>query len=74
MTGRDPWAQVLTLGDQRFGILVGGPFDGRCYPLSGTPAQLAVPAPVSGAEPLRYVLRDGYYRFQEVATPERTAA
>jgi hypothetical protein len=28
-----PWAEVLTLGDTRFGVLVVGPFDGRCYPL-----------------------------------------
>jgi hypothetical protein len=73
-SARTPWAQVLTLGDQRFGILVGGPFDGRCYPLRGTPVSLLVPAPVVGADPVRYVLRDGYYRFQEVATPARSAA
>jgi hypothetical protein len=69
-----PWAEVLTLGDQRFGILVGGPFDGRCYPLSGTPTTLDVPGPVAGAATVRYVLRDGYYRHQEVASPERSAA
>src|SRR5205823_3095411 len=30
----EPWAQLLTLGDARFGILAGGPFDGRCYPIA----------------------------------------
>ena len=28
-----PRAEILTLGDTRFGVLAGGPFDGRCYPL-----------------------------------------
>jgi hypothetical protein len=68
-----PWAQVLTLGDQRFGILVGGPFDGRCFPLTGTPHTLDVPALVDGAPRVRYVLRDGYYRHDQEAT-ERSAA
>jgi hypothetical protein len=41
----EPWAQLLTLGDARFGILAGGPFDGRCYPLSEgpVPRELDVP-------------------------------
>jgi len=69
-----PWAQVLTLGDQRFGILVGGPFDGRFFPLTGTPPLLDVPGPVAGAAAVRYVLRNGYYRHQEVASPRRSAA
>jgi hypothetical protein len=69
-----PWAQVLTLGDQRFGILMGGPFDGRCYPLmDGTPAVLDVPGPEGPDQPrtVRYVLHEGFYRFAEEA---RTAA
>ncbi len=71
-----PWAQVLTLGDARFGILVGGPFDGRCYPLvDGTPSVLDVPgSEVAVPGTCRYVLRGGYYRFEEVATPQRPAA
>ncbi len=61
---RDPWVQVLTLGDARFGILVGGPFDGRCYPLPDpTPVSLDVPGPHEDSGSLRYVLREGYYRF-----------
>lgn len=68
-----PHAQVLTLGDQRFGILVGGPFDGRCYPLTGTPEVLEVPALLDGAPRIRYVLREGYYRHDQEAT-ERNAA
>src|SRR4051794_10254723 len=28
-----PWAEVLTLGDTRFGVPAGGPFAGRCSPL-----------------------------------------
>jgi len=63
---RQPWAEVLTLGDARFGILVGGPFDGRCYPLlDGTPAVLDVPGPQGDPAPgtVRYVLREGYYRY-----------
>jgi hypothetical protein len=61
---------VLTLGDTRFGILAGGPFDGRCYPLPDgeTPPVLDVPAPRPGAA-LRYVLRGGLYRFQRVERP-----
>ena len=69
---RQPWAEVLTLGDQRFAILAGGPFDGRCYPLmEGTPPVLDVPGPdVGGATPtLRYVLREGLYRYAEVQRP-----
>jgi hypothetical protein len=71
---RTTWAQVLTLGDQRFGILVGGPFDGRCFPLAGTPPVLDVPGIEPGSGPVRYVLRDGYYRHREVATTQRPAA
>lgn len=74
MRQRQPWAEVLTLGDTRFGVLAGGPFDGRCYPLPDgpTPEVLVVPGPGSGASaPLRYVLRDGLYRYQRA---ERTAA
>jgi len=70
----DPWAEVLTLGDTRFGVLAGGPFDGRCYPLPDgpTPTVLDVPGPGPGTGPaLRYVLRDGLYRFQRA---ERSAA
>lgn len=73
-TAATPWAQILRLGDQRFGILVGGPFDGRCYPLHGTPPVLDVPGLVAGADPVRYVLRDGYYRFDEQAVSRPTAA
>jgi hypothetical protein len=71
------WAQVLTLGEARFGILVGGPFDGRCYPLTdGTPSTLEVPGPREGESclPLRYELRDGLYRYMGVITAERSAA
>jgi hypothetical protein len=69
-----PWAEVLTLGDARFGVLAGGPFDGRCYPLPDgqIPLRLDVPGPGPGPGPmLRYVLRDGLYRFERA---ERTAA
>jgi hypothetical protein len=63
-----PWADVITLGDARFGHLEGGPFDGRCYPLfDGTPTALDVPidgpAGRDGAATVRYVLRDGRYRY-----------
>ena len=70
----EPWAEVLTLGDARFGVLAGGPFDGRCYPLpiGQIPTVLDVPGPGSGGNPaLRYVLRDGLYRYQRA---ERSAA
>jgi hypothetical protein len=67
------WADVITLGRARFGQLEGGPFDGHCYPLlEGTPQVLDVPPPGTLAQKhhLRYVLRDGRYRFQgEVAEP-----
>ncbi|HLB38995.1 MAG TPA: hypothetical protein VJM84_00925 [Actinomycetota bacterium] len=69
---QEPWAEVLTLGDARFGVLAGGPFDGRCYPLpSGQiPTVLDVPGPGPGAGPhLRYVLRDGLYRYQRAERP-----
>jgi hypothetical protein len=69
-----PWAEVLTLGDTRFGVLVGGPFDGRCYPLPDgrTPMVLDVPGPGPGPTPvLRYELRDGVYRYRSA---ERSAA
>ncbi len=67
-----PWADVITLGRARFGQLEGGPFDGRCYPLfDGTPPVLEVPpldARSAGRTRLRYVLRDGRYRYDgEVA-------
>ena len=40
----DRWADVITLGNARFGQLHGGPFDGRCFPLgAGTPEVLHVP-------------------------------
>jgi hypothetical protein len=73
---RRPWARVITLGEARFGILVGGPFDGRCYPLqAGTPRELQVPAPHgASAAPIRYVLREGCYRFAGDAAAERSAA
>jgi hypothetical protein len=76
IAARSPWAEVLMLGDARFGILVGGPFDGRCYPLlQGTPEVLDVPGPDAGRpEPLRYVLRDGYYRYAGAIVPELPAA
>lgn len=73
---REPWAEVLTLGDVRFGILAGGPFDGRCYPLpGGIPEVLEVPGPVGDDQPrtVRYVLREGLYRFAP-ATLARSAA
>jgi hypothetical protein len=69
-----PWAEVLTLGDTRWGVLVGGPFDGRCYPLpkGRTPLLLDVPGPGPGPTPaLRYELRDGLYRYRSA---ERSAA
>jgi hypothetical protein len=71
-TATAPWAEVLTLGETRFGVLAGGPFDGRCYPLPDdqTPLVLEVPGP--GAVPgplLRYVLRDGLYRYQRAERP-----
>ena len=67
---KQPWAEILTLGDQRFAILAGGPFDGRCYPLmDGIPRVLDVPGPEGSGHPqtLRYVLHDGLYRFTEEA-------
>jgi hypothetical protein len=67
-----PWAEVLTLGDTRFGVLAGGPFDGRCFPLPAheTPPVLDVPGPDPGSGPtLRYVLRDGLYRYQRAERP-----
>jgi hypothetical protein len=69
-----PYAEVLSLGDSRFGVLVGGPFDGRCYPLpeGQIPHSLEVPGPGPGNGPaLRYDLRDGLYRYRHV---EQTAA
>jgi len=65
-----PWAEVLTLGDTRFGVLAGGPFDGRCYPLPDgeIPLVLDVPGPGPGPS-LRYVLRDGPYRYQHAERP-----
>ena len=73
---RTPWAEVVMLGDTRFGLLEGGPFDGRCYPLlEGTPAALDVPGP--GHDPariIRYVLREGRYRFDGDADAARSAA
>ena len=70
MTTQKPWAEVLTLGDTRFGVLAGGPFDGRCYPLPDgeTPLTLDVPGPGPGPA-LRYALRDGLYRYQHVERP-----
>lgn len=73
---REPWAEVLTLGEARFGILAGGPFDGRCYPLiDGTPEVLDVPGPAGAGQPrtVRYVLREGLYRYAPAA-PARSAA
>ena len=48
-----PWAQILSLGEARFGILAGGPFDGRCYPLpdGDIPDQLSVPGPRGPGQP-----------------------
>jgi len=73
-----PWAQLLSLGDARFGILAGGPFDGRCYPIpDGTiPDELAVPGPRGPGQPavVRYVLRDGLYRYAGAARPAVPAA
>ena len=74
-----PWADVITLGDARFGQLEGGPFDGRCYPLlHGTPAVLDVPIdgpPGRGpARTIRYVLRDGRYRFAAESMAAMSAA
>ena len=74
---REPWAQLLTLGDARFGILAGGPFDGRCYPLpeGRTPLLLDVPGPGPGPTPaLRYELRHGLYRYAGVAHQAAPAA
>jgi hypothetical protein len=74
-----PWADVITLGDARFGQLEGGPFDGRCYPLfDGTPAVLDVPIDGSpGRSPaptIRYVLRDGRYRYAGESVEAMSAA
>lgn len=74
---REPWANVLTLGDARFGVLVGGPFDGRCYPLlEGTPEVLDVPGPTGPGQPatVRYVLREGLYRYAGAAAAAQPAA
>jgi hypothetical protein len=75
---KKPWADVLTLGDARFGILAGGPFDGRCYPLPDGPIpdQLEVPGPRGPGHPalVRYVLRDGLYRFAGARQPAVPAA
>ena len=75
--GIEPWAEVLTLGDARFGILVGGPFDGRCYPLpeGAVPHSLTVPG-LGGPDDHRterYVLREGLYRHV-VPVDARSAA
>jgi len=73
-----PWAQVLSLGDARFGILTGGPFDGRCYPLpdGDVPRELSVPGPRGPGQAVvvRYVLRDGLYRYVGAARPAVSAA
>lgn len=74
-----PWADVITLGDARFGQLEGGPFDGRCYPLlDGTPEVLDVPTDgPSGRGPaptIRYVLRNGRYRYADEARRAMPAA
>jgi hypothetical protein len=74
-----PWADVITLGDARFGQLEGGPFDGRCYPLlDGTPAVLDVPIDgPPGRAPgrtVRYVLRDGMYRYAAEGRAAKPAA
>jgi hypothetical protein len=77
LAARQPFAQVLCLGDARFGILVGGPFDGRCYPLlDTTPEVLDVPGLETDGPPevLRYVLREGYYRYAGIVVPELPAA
>jgi hypothetical protein len=69
-----PRADVLTLGDTRFGVLVGGPFDGRCYPLPNgdIPVVLDVPGPGPGPSPaLRYELHEGLYRYRSA---QRSAA
>lgn len=74
-TTSNPWIQVLMLGEARFGILVGGPFDGRCYPLPDpAPTTLEIPGPKARSRAVRYVLRDGYYRFAGQVEPERPAA
>jgi len=51
-------------------VLAGGPFDGRCYPLPDgeIPLVLDVPGPGPGPS-LRYVLRDGLYRYQHAERP-----
>jgi hypothetical protein len=73
-----PGAQLLTLGDARFGVLAGGPFDGRCYPLpdGAIPQELSVPGPRRPGQPtvIRYVLRDGLYRYAGAARPAVPAA
>ncbi|MDP9300303.1 MAG: hypothetical protein M3P43_05330 [Actinomycetota bacterium] len=75
---QEPWAQLLTLGDARFGILAGGPFDGRCYPLAEgpVPRELHVPGLGAPKQPsiVRYVLRDGLYRYAGVARQAAPAA
>jgi hypothetical protein len=71
-----PWADVVTLGEARFGHLEGGPFDGRCYPLlDGTPPMLDVPLErhAGATSTLRYVLRDGRYRYAEIEHPASAA-
>jgi hypothetical protein len=68
----EPWAEILSLGDTRFGVLAGGPFDGRCYPLpeGATPRVLDVPGSGPGeCSTLRYVLREGLYRYQQAERP-----
>jgi hypothetical protein len=70
------WADVVTLGDARFGQLEGGPFDGRCYPLlDGTPTELDVPCEGSadGSPTVRYVLHEGVYRYVEGQAGTRAA-
>jgi len=75
---QQPWAQLLSLGDARFGILAGGPFDGRCYPIpdGAIPDELSVPGPTGAGQPatIRYVLRDGLYRYAGAARPAVSAA
>ncbi len=72
-----PRADVVTLGEARFGHLEGGPFDGRCYPLlDGTPPVLDVPVDtgIGGADrTIRYVLRRGRYRYAGAERPASAA-
>ena len=69
---------MITLGDARFGQLEGGPFDGRCYPLFAARRRCSTCRPTGRPDArratVRYVLRDGRYRFAGESIEAMSAA